>query len=332
MDTGKNMSIKKKIEYISKNPEFVNNTKGMASGFKQLLIKTFSFIVIIGICYVILAPIIGMVVNSFMSDADKYNPMVYILPINPTLEKYKLAWERMDYLPTMGKDLLYSGSIMLIQVFICSMVGYGFARFQFPFKKLLFACVVVMIVIPDHTIMLPIYMTFKSFDPLGLVTLISGKPLVLMSSPIPMYIMTIFGCGVRSGLYIYIFNQFFRGLPKEIEEAALVDGAGTWYTYFRIMLVNAVPAVVTVAVFSMVWQYNDTFYSRLFLISENIVISKKISTLQATIANVDKILDTSIQELYLNAGILLVMLPIVIIYIVLQKYFIEGVERSGIVG
>ena len=326
------MSIKKKIEYISKNPEFVNNTKGMASGFKQLLIKTFSFIVIIGICYVILAPIIGMVVNSFMSDADKYNPMVYILPINPTLEKYKLAWERMDYLPTMGRDLLYSGSIMLIQVFICSMVGYGFARFQFPFKKLLFACVVVMIVIPDHTIMLPIYMTFKSFDPLGLVTLISGKPLVLMSSPIPMYIMTIFGCGVRSGLYIYIFNQFFRGLPKEIEEAALVDGAGTWYTYFRIMLVNAVPAVVTVAVFSMVWQYNDTFYSRLFLISENIVISKKISTLQATIANVDKILDTSIQELYLNAGILLVMLPIVIIYIVLQKYFIEGVERSGIVG
>ncbi len=326
------MSIKKKIEYISKNPEFVNNTKGMASGFKQLLIKTFSFIVIIGICYVILAPIIGMVVNSFMSDADKYNPMVYMLPINPTLEKYKLAWERMDYLPTMGKDLLYSGSIMLIQVFICSMVGYGFARFQFPFKKLLFACVVVMIVIPDHTIMLPIYMTFKSFDPLGLVTLISGKPLVLMSSPIPMYIMTIFGCGVRSGLYIYIFNQFFRGLPKEIEEAALVDGAGTWYTYFRIMLVNAVPAVVTVAVFSMVWQYNDTFYSRLFLISENIVISKKISTLQATIANVDKILDTSIQELYLNAGIVLVMLPIVIIYIVLQKYFIEGVERSGIVG
>lgn len=332
MDTGKNMSIKKKIEYISKNPEFVNNTKGMASGFKQLLIKIFSFIVIIGICYVILAPIIGMVVNSFMSDADKYNPMVYMLPINPTLEKYKLAWERMDYLPTMGRDLLYSGSIMLIQVFICSMVGYGFARFQFPFKKLLFACVVVMIVIPDHTIMLPIYMTFKSFDPLGLVTLISGKPLVLMSSPIPMYIMTIFGCGVRSGLYIYIFNQFFRGLPKEIEEAALVDGAGTWYTYFRIMLVNAVPAVVTVAVFSMVWQYNDTFYSRLFLISENIVISKKISTLQATIANVDKILDTSIQELYLNAGIVLVMLPIVIIYIVLQKYFIEGVERSGIVG
>lgn len=304
----------------------------MVSNSKKLVSNVFTFIVILGICYIILAPVIGMVVNSFMSDADAYNPMVYMIPRNSTLEKYKLAWERLDYIPTVSRDLIYSGSLMLIQIFVCSMVGYGFARFNFPFKKLLFACVVVMIVIPDHSIMLPLYMTFRNFDPLGLVTLIAGRPINLMSTPVPMYIMTVFGCGVRSGLYIYIFNQFFRGLPKEIEEAAFVDGAGTWYTYFRIMLVNAVPSIITVAVFSLVWQYNDTFYSKLFLISDNIVISKKLTTLQATIKNVDKILDTRLQELYLDAGIVLVMLPIIIIYVALQKYFIEGVERSGIVG
>ena len=162
--------------------------------------------------------------------------------------------------------------------------------------------------------------------------MIKGAPINLMGTPIPMYIMTFLGCGVRSGLYIYIFNQFFRGLPKEIEEAALVDGCGVWYTYFRIMLVNAMPSVITVTVFSIVWQFNDTFYANLFLISEDIVISKKIATLQAVIANQDKILDVPIQELYLNAGIVLILLPIVLIYILLQKYFIEGVERSGIVG
>ena len=133
-------------------------------------------------------------------------------------------------------------------------------------------------------------------------------------------------------MYIYIFNQFFRGLPKEIEEAAFVDGAGTWYTYFRIMLVNAVPSVITVAIFSMVWQYNDTFYAKLFLIDPDIVISKKITSLQSTISNLDKVLDPTISQLYVYAGILLVILPIVIIYVALQKYFIEGVERSGIVG
>ena len=111
-----------------------------------------------------------------------------------------------------------------------------------------------------------------------------------------------------------------------------MDGAGTWYTYFRIMLVNAIPSVITVAIFSMVWQYNDTFYARLFVISDELVISKKISTIEASISNVEKILDPKILELFLDAGIVLVMIPIIIIYVALQKQFIEGVERSGIVG
>lgn len=98
------------------------------------------------------------------------------------------------------------------------------------------------------------------------------------------------------------------------------------------MLINALPSIVTVAIFSMVWQYNDTFYARLFLISDNIVISKKISTIEASISNVEKILDPNILELFLDAGIVLIMIPIIIIYIALQKQFIEGVERSGIVG
>ena len=301
--------------------------KALLVNIKNLLVNVIRFAILIGVSYVILSPVIGI-----SSDRDAYNPMVYILPQFPTLERYKLVIERMDYFPTMARDLLYTVSLMALQIFVCSMVGYGFARFDFPFKKLLFGCVVVMIVIPSHTIMLPLYMTFKSFDPLGLCTMIMGKPLNLMGSPVPMYIMTLFGCGLRSGLYIYIFNQFFRGLPKEIEEAAFVDGAGVWYTYFRIMLVNAMPSVITVAVFSLVWQFNDTFYAKLFLISEDIVISNKISSLQATIANQDQILDTTIQELYLDAGIMLVIVPIVLIYILLQRHFIEGVERSGIVG
>ena len=98
------------------------------------------------------------------------------------------------------------------------------------------------------------------------------------------------------------------------------------------MLVNAVPAITTVSIFSLVWQYNDTFFTKLFNISDSIVLSKKISSLQATISNVDKITSPTIQRLYLNAGIVLVMLPIVIVYILLQRKFIEGVERSGIVG
>lgn len=320
------------LNAIAKTFQDEDQRKSLLNDVKNLLLNIGRILILIGVSYVILSPIIGIIVNSISSNKDAVNPMVYVLPHEPTWEKYKLVIERMDYFPTILRDLAYSASLMAIQILICSMVGYGFARFNFPFKSLLFGFVVVMIVIPTHSIMLPLYMTFKEFDPLGIATALTGAPINLMGTPIPMYIMTAFGCGVRSGLYIYIFNQFFRGLPKEIEEAAFVDGAGVWYTYFRIMLVNAMPSVITVSVFSLVWQFNDTFYANLFLIPEDIVISKKIASLQGVIANVDKILEANIQELYLDAGIVLIILPIVIIYCLLQRNFIEGVERSGIVG
>jgi len=321
------MQMIAKAKKVLSDPD---QTKSFLNSVKNLLVNLLRAAILIGVGYVILSPVIGIIVNSISSNKDAYNPMVFVLPQFPTLERYALVIERMNYFPTMFKDLLYTLTLTALQLLVCSMVGYGFARFDFPLKKLLFGCVVVMIVIPAHTIMLPLYMTFKSFDPFGIVSAIKGTP-GIMGTVVPMYIMTLLGCGVRSGLYIYIFNQF-RGLPKEIEEAALVDGCGVWYTYFRIMLINAMPAVITVAVFSIVWQFNDTFYAKLFLISEDVVISKKISSLQAVIAKAGKILDTTIQELYLDAGIVLIILPILIIYLVLQKYFIEGVERSGIVG
>lgn len=332
MDKAKKIDFKAGLESLKNDKQFANDRIRWMGNIKGFIMGLFRLVIIIGICYVILGPIIGIISSSFFSDADNYNPMVYLIPQEPTLERYKLSMQYLDYWKTMGASLIYSVTLMVIQVIVCSMVGYGFARFNFPLKKLLFGCVVVMIVVPTNTIMLPLYMTFAKFDVFGIISAVKGSAVNLLSTPVPMYIMTLFGCGLRSGLYIYIFNQFFRGLPKEIEEAAFMDGAGTWYTYFRIMLINALPSVVTVAIFSMVWQYNDTFYAKLFLISDNIVISKKISTIEASISNVEKILDPSILELYLDAGIVLIMIPIVIIYVALQKQFIEGVERSGIVG
>jgi multiple sugar transport system permease protein len=212
------------------------------------------------------------------------------------------------------------------------MAGYGFARFEFPFKGLLFAFVIITIVLPTHTIMLPLYTHFRNWDLFGIFNLILGHRLNLLSTQIPMVMMTIFGVGLRSGLFIYIFRQFFRGLPKEIEEAAFIDGAGMFYTYFRIMLVNALPSVITVTVFSMVWQYNDMFYSSLFTIPSSQNISFRLSTIAATISSVDEVRDPLVVQLYVYSGVVLVVLPILLIYLILQRYFMEGVERSGIVG
>ena len=299
-----------------------DRTSRLKTGTKELILKLFRIILIVGVSYIILSPVIGIVTSSFFSDSDRYNPIVFTIPMSPTFERYLTAITHLKYARTMSLTVLYSVTLTAIQVLICSMVGYGFARFEFPLKKLLFGCVVVMIVLPVHTIMLPLYVQFRNFNPLGLGTLFAGGAQNLMGTWTPMYLMTVLGTGLKSGLYIYIFNQFFRGLPKEIEEAALVDGAGTWYTYFRIMLINAMPAVITVTVFSLVWQYNDTFYANLFNISANDLVSKRISTIMDNVANVNKVLDPNLQVLYLNAGIVLIVLPLIVMYLVLQRRFI----------
>lgn len=312
------MKVMEKWHAFRNSPRYEDRKGAASKKTKSLLMTLLQIVLIVGIAYVILSPVIGIISQSFFSDSDSANPMVFTIPMKPTLERYKGAWTELKYPTTLAWTLAYTVINTLFQVLICSMVGYGFARFEFPLKKVLFACVVVMIVIPNHTIMLSQYMTFRAME--------------LMRSQMPVYILTICGVGLRSGLYIYIFNQFFRGLPKEIEEAAFVDGAGTWYTYFRIMLVNAMPAVITVTVFSLVWQYNDMFYAKLFQIPNAQLLARQLSTLQSNIGANLKIMNVRIQKLYVNAGVVLTMLPILIIYLLLQKRFVEGVERSGIVG
>lgn len=321
----------KKALYESKFGDPFERKKTMNKG-KIKLINLLKFLVIISISYVILSPLIVIISNSFFTGNDVYSPIVSLLPLEGTLQNYIISFKRIDYVKTMLHTLGYVISLTLIQLLISSMVGYGFARFQFKLKKFMFACVIFSIVIPTHTIMLPLFMEFKNFDIFGIVSLFKGEGITMLGSRVPMYIMTTFGVGLRSGLYIYIFTQFFRGLPKEIEEAACVDGAGPLYTYFKIMLVNTKPAVLTCAVFSLVWQYNDTFYANLFTINSKYLISMKINTLRTSIEYLDKIEDSAISQTYVYAGVLMALAPLIIMYLILQKHFIEGVERSGIVG
>ena len=309
------------------------NTRGKAlARAKGFLSALFRFAVVAGIAYIILNPLIGIFARSFFSNDDHLNPMTHLIPQYPTLERYRVAVKVMDYYRTLGRNIAYVSALAIIQALVCSMVGYGFARFKFPLKNLLFTCVIIMIVMPTHVIMLPLYMMFQNFDPLGLATVFTGGPRNLLASPAPMFVMTLFASGLRSGLYIFIFNQFFRGLPKEIEEASHIDGAGQFYTYLRVMLPNAAPSLITVVIFSVVWQFNDKFFAQLFSISPTTVLSKQLSNLQASVAAQYQLRDPSLTTLYLYAGVALMVAPLLLSYIALQKRFIEGVERSGIVG
>jgi multiple sugar transport system permease protein len=250
--------IRSYLREYDQNSRLINKRRHIERSFKNFLFAAFRTVLIVGIAYVIIGPLIGMIASSFFSNEDHVSPLVFLIPQNPTLERYSLTLAIMDYWNVLGRMAVYVLSLTAVQLVICGMAGYGFARFNFPLKKVMFACVIVTIVLPAHSIMYPLYTTFQNFNFLGLGSI------NMLGTSMPMYIMTLFGVGLRSGLYIFIFTQFFRGLPKEIEEAALIDGAGSFRTFATVMVPNALPAIVTVTIFSLVWQYNDAFYGRLF--------------------------------------------------------------------
>jgi len=321
------------LQSFTKSATFENSLQKWTGRVKNFIIGICLAVIIAGVCYIIVSPIIGVLSRSFMSSQDLANPLVFLIPQNFTLENMVYAIRHMDYVPTLITTLIYSLGFAVLHVFITSLVGYGFARFKFPGSGILFALVIVTIVVPVQTFMVPLFLNFRYFmgqpdwNLIGMAS-IGGINLPWSWS---ILLLTVTGVGLRSGLYIYIFRQFFRGLPKEIEEAAFIDGAGTFYTYAKVMIPNAVPAIVTVFLFSFVWHYNDTFYTSL-LMHGNRFMATMLGALPQTFNVHETVNNPLIVQLVVFAGVLLAIAPILTIYLILQRYFIEGLERSGIVG
>lgn len=296
---------------------------------KQWLWIIVRTVLVVGFCFIILFPLFLRLSVAFRSKVDIYDPTVLWIPRNFTLDNIKIAMEATNYFSTLLNTFLISSGTTLIQLATCALAAYAFARLKFKGSGLLFGLVVFTIVVPPQTIMIPLYLTYRYFDLFGLVGLFSGREsLNLIDTFWPFLISSATGMGLKNGLYIFIFRQFFRGIPKEIEEAALVDGAGIFKTFYRIMLPNALPAIVTVLLFSFVWQWNDSYYVSLFF--------SKVKVLSTQLMDMGSVLgrepDLVYQSMLLNTGVLLLTAPLIIMYFFVQRYFVEGVERTGLVG
>ncbi len=294
------------------------------------------FILLFGMCFMILQPILNKISVSFMTEADLYNPIVISIPEHFTTENYRLAAELMSYRKAIIDSFVVSLTIAILQIMVCTLVGYGFARFEFPLKKLWFACVILVILIPPQTISSSLYLHFKFFDILGLFKLIKGDTINLRGSWIPYYLLSAGCMGLKNGLYIYMIRQFFRNIPSDMEEAAYVDGCGTLKTFFRIMLPEAKPIITSCFLFAFVWQWTDGFYSKMFLGNTVLVstsLSRIVDSLGAYIQRITGV-KTTISIAYANCilatGTLMIILPLIVLYLFAQKQFVESISSTGI--
>ena len=215
-------------------------------------------VLIAGISFIILYPLFVKLSLSFMAERDLYDTTVRYVPRNFTFENYIMVWKFLDYPKAFTNSFMLSMMVSSLQLISCTIVAYGFARFKFPLKNMWFGLVILTLVIPPQTIMIPLFLHFRYFDILDLFEKIIGQPFNMLDSYWPFVLMSITGVGLKNGLYIYIIRQFFRGMPKELEEAAYVDGSSIFKTFTVIMLPSAVPIMITAFLFSFVWQWNDT--------------------------------------------------------------------------
>ena len=302
----------------------------------EVAVSICRFILLFGLCFMILQPILNKISVSFMTEQDLYNPIVINIPEHFTTENYALAAELMTYGKAIRNSLIVSITIAVLQIAMCTLVGYGFARFNFPLKKLWFGCVILVILIPPQTIASSLHLHFRFFDVLGLIKLTTGDTINLRGSALPYYLMSAGCMGLKNGLYIYMIRQFFRNIPEDMEEAAYVDGCGTLKTFLRIMLPESKPILTSCFLFAFVWQWTDGFYSKMFLGSMPLVstsLARIVDSLGAYIQRITGVL-TTISIAYSNCilatGTLMIIAPLIIIYLFAQRAFVESISSSGI--
>lgn len=311
---------------------------------KKTVIGIFLSALIAGLCFTMLYPIFKLFPNVTSDLTDLGNPDVIWIPINRSLLSFEAAYNFImkKGIMTMVSSLGYAAGITLVQIVVSAMVGYALARVDFPGAKLIFMLVLLAFLVPPQALLLSQYIHFKNFDILGIITLITGGTIDLINKPVTLFLLALLGFGVNQSLFVFIFRQFFKGTPKELEEAALIDGCGFHRTYLSIMVPNAKPAIATVAVLGFVWNYGDTYYTGYFHPDGPYLGHILTTTFQR--ANETFILN-AMQEWYnlpmassfvfdavKQAGALIYMLPLLIVYFIAQKWLVENIENAGIVG
>ena len=296
------------------------------------------YAILILLAYQLLYPVLYMVSSSIKDPLDSYDPSIIWIPKHLSSVSFLDAFKSMKYMNALVGSLQIGLGCAVLDVVSCALAGYGFARYRFPLKNVFFVCVILTLMVPTQTIILPYYLNMRYFDPVGimsLVSMIAGKDIAinLVGSNMAFFIPSALGAGIRSGLYIYIFKQFFEGMSSALEESAYVDGSGPLRTFLYIMLPNAKNAIVTVFLFSFVWHFNDYYLSKQLLGTSRRTLIVALSSLRVDLAaliggqtNFDPIrVQTRIQ-----AGCLLTIIPMFLLYMIAQRRLADSIEHMGI--
>ncbi len=275
---------------------------------KTKLIMDYLVIFVLGI--ILLYPIIWMFFATFKSN-DEIFGSIKLLPESFQLNYYMEGWKgsgKVNYTAFFINTFVLVLPTTILTVSSSALVAYGFARFRFPGKKVLFAVLIATLMLPNSVIIIPRYSLYNSFH--------------WINTYLPFYAPAVLAC---YPFFTYMLIQFLRGLPRELDESAYIDGCGTLRTFMQVLLPLMKPALFSAGLFQFLWTYNDYFNSLIFINSVKkfpISLALRMSLDAESVVAWGKVM----------AMAFVAVLPVILLFFAAQKYFVEGIATSGLKG
>ncbi len=298
---------------------------GVAVFGKALL---YAALLVIG--FVFLYPFLYMIAQSVMSYEDIVDATVEWIPREFSFSNYSVAYSALSVDTTLINSIFLTTICTVGHLFICSIIGYGFARFPYKGSNIIFGGVILSMLVPIQTLIIPRYILFSKIEVLFGLTMTEGY--------LPMILPCFIGFGLYGGLYIFLFRQYFIRMPKSLEEAAYIDGCGPFKAFYTIALPTAGPTITVSLVLSIVWHWNDFYEPSVFLVEPKQwllpqVLPELYNRLMSTqVSDTSKINESILyHEGVVMAATVIALVPLMIVYLILQRRFMESIERSGLV-
>lgn len=291
------------------------------------IIKIGMYVLLLGIAFIFIFPFLFMAVTSIKTNADLLDPTVGWIPKTVKIKNYIMAAQAMQYNKFFFNSLFLTLVATFGHIVSATFIGYGLARYRFRGRNLLFLMVILAIIVPTPTIIIALYMTYSNFGWIG--------------TYLPILVPCFFGFGLKGGLYVFISRQFLLSLPKEMEEAARIDGCNFLAIFLRIVVPIARPLILVMTVLSLVWTWNDYYEPIIFLNSPSMqplpsALTAIINYANMPIEEIMKLYPYINEEDLFNkatvmAGCAITILPLLFMFSFVQEKFVQGIERTGLV-
>lgn len=317
------------------------------------LYAVFRFVLLMSIGFIIIYPLLYMIITSIMDPYEFASGIRVWIPTKFSFDgNYSMAHEALDYLNSIFNTFKFELISAFLEIAVCAVIGYGFARFDFKGKKIFMGILFLTILMPDIMVLIPRMANFANLDFLGIlgglekliewIASLFGKDISATFDLTPnvvntgwtLWLPSLFGTGLRSGILIYIYIQFFSGLPRELEEAAWVDGAGPLKTFLRIAVPSSSVVFITVTVFAIIWHWNDTLLANMYF-TKDFPLACALDKVGDYIGAQYGLYMGSLtpqQAAITMAACLLFIAPMLIFYMIIQRGFVESIDRVGITG